>query len=78
MRAHTKVIRGGVIAALQEGPATLKQIEARMGISTTSLDRHLLQLSHEGVIRVSGFADAVRGRRPFIYALVEHKAEAAA
>lgn len=72
MRAHTKVIRDGILSALKQGPATRKEIERRMGIYS-SLDRHLQQLRADGAIMEHGRRrpEGGRGAREIIFALTE-------
>lgn len=66
-RAHTKVIRSGVLAALQQGPGTVKQIQERMGIASSSLDVHLKQMARNGAIKIAGKTP----KRAIIYELTE-------
>jgi Mn-dependent DtxR family transcriptional regulator len=79
-KASTRAIRGGIIAALQDGPATVREIEARMGFRASHSTQVLLeQLTREGLVHRVGSQPAIRGfgRRAYIWALVENSEAAA-
>lgn len=53
IRAHTKAVREGILAALAEGEATVREIEQRMGVAPVAMLRHLYQMERNGLVRLT-------------------------
>jgi hypothetical protein len=76
----TLVVRDGVYAALEQGPATGAEIERRMGFKVPGMIASLMrQLIHDGTVRVvrviRGTHANGRGYRANVYALVDGSIE---
>lgn len=75
LAARTRIMRDGIALALAEGPATISDIESRMGVTEHrgTLQRHIMQMEKDGKIKCTGVEQRTTrpGKPAKIWALTE-------
>lgn len=78
----TQIVREGILAALRQGEAGVREIEARMGfIPATQTLSHLRNMERQGLVRLVARVPNAKnrgGRSITIWALVQEKGRARA